>query len=76
MANINAIFTNSYLRQARDEAKKQGVKLPKGIVAIKVGRGHYAVMADAPYNRDHYFSAWDAAEAKSKFIQTFLKEDE
>jgi hypothetical protein len=64
----NATFSSLLLAEARAEAKRQGIILPFGIVALKVGRSQWAVQADHPHNFDHYVSASCAAEAKAKWI--------
>lgn len=66
MTDINVLFCQLMLSQARDEARRLQVKLPKHITALRADRRQFFVEADGI--KGEYFTAYNAFEARAKFI--------
>lgn len=70
--NVNAVFTRLMLANVKREVKKEGVKVPRmTVIRHKAGNIlQFEIWTDA--GSQGWFSAWDANEAKAKYLQTLL----
>lgn len=66
MDDFNLMFCRLMLRQAREQAKRQGVKLPKRITALRSDKTWFFVEADGVDGK--YIKADNAIHARAEYI--------
>ena len=71
-------FCRTLLQQARQEANRQGVAIPKGLTALSsdIGRREQWFIEAKENSPQVYVTACCAFEARAKFISTLLRDAE
>ena len=73
MTDMNLQFCRLMLRQAREQAKRQGVKLPTRITAMRSDKTWFFVEADGMGGQ--YIEADNAWHARAQFIFGLLNKE-